>query len=205
MVWDRSLSFRRSRRTGWKICVAAAAGAALFLWGLTQESYWALALPVAVGVLAALSLSFYIGYTILTVRGIPAEAEHYDSRAAKATALAICAASVVLGCVFVAGVIAQSYWALALPVAVAVLGLLGMVFWIGLAIVMQRTTLPQARSSAAAVPGAAAPSGAAVPSGTAAPSGAESGAAVPSSVSAPSGAGSGAAVPSGARSGARSP
>jgi hypothetical protein len=160
MVWDRSLSFRRSRRTGWKICLAAAAGAALFLWGLTRESYWALALPVALGVLAALSLAFYVGYTILTVRGIPAEAEHYDSRGAKGAALAICAASVVLGCVFVAGVIAQSYWALALPVAAAVLGLLGMVFWIGAAIVMQRTTLAQARSSAAAVPGAAAGSGA---------------------------------------------
>jgi len=152
MVWDRSLSIRRSRRTGWKICLAAAVGAALFLWGLSQESYWALALPVAAGVLAALSLAFYIGYTILTVRGIPAAAEPYDSRAARGTALAICAASVVLGCVFLAGVIAQSYWALALPVALAVLGLLGMVFWIGLAIVLQRTTLPQARSSASAVP-----------------------------------------------------
>ncbi len=154
MVWDRSLSIRRSRRTGWKICLGAALGAALFLWGLAQQSYWALALPVAAGVLAALSLAFYIGYTILTVRGIPAAAEHYDTRAAKATALAICAASVVLGCVFLAGVIAQSYWALALPVTLAVLGLLGMVFWIGLAIVLQRTTLSQARSSAAAVPGA---------------------------------------------------
>jgi hypothetical protein len=161
MVWDRSLSIRRSRRTGWKICSFAAAGAVLFLWGLARESYWALALPVTAGVLAALGLAFYIGYTILTVRGIPAEAEHYGSRTAKGLALAICAGSVALAFVFLAGVIAESYWALALPVAGAVLGLLGMVFWIGVAIVLQRSTLSQAGSSASAVPGAK--SGAAQP------------------------------------------
>jgi hypothetical protein len=154
MVWDRGLALRRSRRTGWKICIGAAVAAALFLWGLAYESYWALAVPVTVAVLTALSLSFYIGYTILTVRGIPAEADHYDSRGAKGAALAICVGSVVVGCIFLAGVIAQSYWALALPVAAAVLGLLGMVFWIGLAIVLQKTTLDRARSSASAVPGA---------------------------------------------------
>lgn len=156
MVWDRGLSLRRSRRTGWKICIGAALAAALFLWGLAQGSYWALALPVTAAVLTALGLSFYIGYTILTVRGIPAQAEHYDSRGAKSAALAICVGSVAVGCIFVAGVIAQSYWALAIPVAAAVLGLLGMVFWIGVAIVTQKTTLDRAQSSAAAVPGAAA-------------------------------------------------
>ena len=171
MVWDRSLSLRRSRRTGWKICIAAVAAAMLFLWGLGQESYWALALPVTAAVLTALSLAFYVGYTILTVRGIPPEADQYDSRGAKWAALCICAGSVVTGCIFLAGVIAQSYWALALPVAAAVLGLLGMVFWIGVAIVLQKTTLPQARSSAGAVPGATVPgapaAGAAVPGASA--------------------------------------
>jgi hypothetical protein len=156
MVWDRGLSLRRSRRTGWKVCIGSAAAAALFLWGLAQGSYWALALPVAVAVLTALCLSFYIGYTILTVQGIPPQAEHYDSRGAKAAALAICVGSVAAGCIFLAGVIAQSYWALAVPVAAAVLGLLGMVFWIGVAIVTQKTTLGRAGSSASAVPGAAA-------------------------------------------------
>lgn len=163
MVWDRGLALRRSRRTGWKVCIGAAVAAALFLWGLAQQSYWALAVPVTAAVLTALSLSFYIGYTILTVQGIPAEADAYRSRGAKGAAVAICAGSVVLGIVFVAGVLAQSYWALALPVAAAVLGLLGMVFWIGLAIVMQKTTLGQARSSASAVPGGPAPQPAGAP------------------------------------------
>jgi hypothetical protein len=156
MVWDRGLALRRSRRTGWKICIGAVLGAGLFLWGISHESYWALAIPVTVAVLTGLSLSFYIGYTILTVQGIPAEADHYRSRGAKWAALGICMASVVAGFIFLAGVIAQSYWALALPVMAAVLGLLGMVFWIGIAIILQKTTLEQARSSASAVPGAAA-------------------------------------------------
>jgi hypothetical protein len=155
MVWDRSLALRRSRRTGWKIVIATGVAAVLFLWGLTQESYWALALPVTGAVLTGLSLAFYIGYTILTVRGIPPEADQYDSKGAKWAALGICAGSVIAGCIFLAGVIAQSYWAIALPVAGAVFGLLGMIFWIGMAIVMQKTTLTQARSSASAVPGAA--------------------------------------------------
>ena len=179
MVWDRGLSLRRSRRTGWKVCIGSAAAAALFLWGLAQGSYWALALPVAVAVLTALCLSFYIGYTILTVQGIPPQAEHYDSRGAKAAALAICVGSVAAGCIFLAGVIAQSYWALAVPVAAAVMGLLGMVFWIGVAIVTQKTTLDRAGSSASAVPGAAAAlqganSTAPLGSGSTAPQGASS-------------------------------
>jgi hypothetical protein len=155
MVWDRSLSLRRSRRTGWKVCGASAGAAVLFLWGLSQESYWALALPVTVAVLTALSLAFYVGYTILTVRGIPPEADQYDARGAKWAAFGICAGSVIVGFIFLAGVIAQSYWAIALPVAAAGFGLLGMVFWIGLAIVLQKSTLGQARSSTSAVPGAA--------------------------------------------------
>jgi len=53
----------------------------------------------------------------------------------------ICVASVGLLVWFLTGIFQESYWALAVPVAVAVLGLLGMVFWIGWAIVTQKTTL----------------------------------------------------------------
>jgi len=141
MPHEPDLSLRRSKRTGLRICAAAAAGAALFLWGLAEQSYWAVALPVAVGVLTVLSLAFWIGYTINTVRGIPEEAEHYRSHSARWIAGGICIVSVVLALVFIVGLVRESYWALALPVAVAVLGLAWMIFWIGWAIVMQKTTL----------------------------------------------------------------
>ena len=51
-----------------------------------------------------------------------------------------------LAVLFVAGVMRQSYLALAIPVAAALLGLLGMIFWIGWAIVTQRSTLPSAEA-----------------------------------------------------------
>jgi hypothetical protein len=112
-----------------------------FLGGLWSRSYWAVALPVAAGVLAALGLAFSIGWTIFSAPRIPAPAEPYQGRRARAAAFAICAASVGLGLLFLAGLWLESYWALAAPVALAVLGLLAMVFQIGWAVLMQRSTL----------------------------------------------------------------
>lgn len=133
---------RRAKRNGAWICVASGILACAFLYGLWQGSYWALALPVTVAILTVLWLMFWIGYTISTVGGIPAEAEHYDSTRARYIARGICVLSLLLCVTFVIGVVRQSYWALAVPVAGAVVSLLGMVFWIGWAIVTQKTSLP---------------------------------------------------------------
>ena len=58
----------------------------------------------------------------------------------------ICIAVVIAAAWFLLGLLQGSYWALAIPVALAVLGMCGMVFWIGWAIVTQRTTLPEAEA-----------------------------------------------------------
>ncbi|MEE8436079.1 MAG: hypothetical protein V3S64_14935 [bacterium] len=137
------LSLRRARRTGGVICIFALAAGLTFGWGLLNGWYWALAIPVAAGVFTALGLSFWVGYTINTVRGIPPEADHYAGRPARLIALSICVASIAMGLVFLYGVAIESYWALAFPVGVAVLSLSSMVFWIGWAIVMQRTTVSE--------------------------------------------------------------
>ena len=60
-----------SRTQGGLICVGVAILAALFLLGLLQQSYWALALPVAVLVSFVLGLVFWVGYTIATIRVEP--------------------------------------------------------------------------------------------------------------------------------------
>lgn len=57
-----------SRVLGGMVCLAAALGAALFLYGLLVESYWALALPVAAVTLFVLGLVFWIGWTIATIQ-----------------------------------------------------------------------------------------------------------------------------------------
>ncbi len=54
----------RSRVLGGLVCLGAIVAGALFLFGLTVKSYWALALPLAVLVL-------WIGWTIATVQVQP--------------------------------------------------------------------------------------------------------------------------------------
>ena len=60
-----------SRTQGGLICVGVVILAALFLLGLLQQSYWALALPVSVLVSFVLGLVFWVGYTIATIRVEP--------------------------------------------------------------------------------------------------------------------------------------
>ena len=62
-----------SRAKGGLICVAVLVLGAWFLLGLLQESYWAIAVPVAIVVFFALGLSFWVGYTIATVQAEPFE------------------------------------------------------------------------------------------------------------------------------------
>ena len=62
-----------SRTQGGLICIAVVVVAALFLLGLIQESYWALAIPVAIVVFFVLGLTFWVGYTIATIQVDPYE------------------------------------------------------------------------------------------------------------------------------------
>ena len=62
-----------SRTQGGLICVAVVILAAWFLLGLLSESYWALAIPVAILVFFALGLTFWVGYTIATIQVDPFE------------------------------------------------------------------------------------------------------------------------------------
>ena len=60
-----------SRTQGGLICVAVVILGAWFLLGLLSESYWALAIPVAILVFFALGLTFWVGYTIATIQVEP--------------------------------------------------------------------------------------------------------------------------------------
>jgi energy-coupling factor transporter transmembrane protein EcfT len=60
-----------SRTQGGLICIAVVVVGAIFLLGLLQQSYWALALPVALLVFFALGLTFWVGYTIATIQVEP--------------------------------------------------------------------------------------------------------------------------------------
>ena len=60
-----------SRAQGGLICVAVVVAGALFLLGLLQQSYWALALPVACSSSSCSGSTFWVGCTIATMRVEP--------------------------------------------------------------------------------------------------------------------------------------
>lgn len=70
-----------SRVQGGLICAGVVVLGALFLAGLVSQSYWAVALPVAVLVCFVLGLAFWVGWTIATVRVEPEEEVGSDSSA----------------------------------------------------------------------------------------------------------------------------
>ena len=57
-----------SRTQGWAICIGVAVLALGFLIGLLQQSYWAIALPIAILVFFVLGLAGWVGFTIATIQ-----------------------------------------------------------------------------------------------------------------------------------------
>lgn len=57
-----------SRILGGVVCLAAVLAVVLFLYGLSLQSYWAIAVPVAALFLFVAGLVFWIGWTIMTVQ-----------------------------------------------------------------------------------------------------------------------------------------
>ena len=57
-----------TRTQGWAICIGSGLLALLFVAGILNGSYWAIALPVAVLTLFVLGLAGWVGYTIATIQ-----------------------------------------------------------------------------------------------------------------------------------------
>jgi hypothetical protein len=60
-----------SRAQGVAICVAAAVLAVVFGGGLLSGSWWAVAIPVGLLLAVVLGLTFWVGFTIATIRVEP--------------------------------------------------------------------------------------------------------------------------------------
>lgn len=56
----------RGKIIGGLLCLAAVAGTILFLWGLMNQAYWALAIPIGAGVVVAMTLLFWVGWTFIS-------------------------------------------------------------------------------------------------------------------------------------------
>ncbi|MBI2865909.1 MAG: hypothetical protein HYX99_00920 [Chloroflexi bacterium] len=54
----------RSKLVGVLFCIVAVVASVLFLWGIAVRNWWAIAVPVAIGFIAVMGLTFWIGWTM---------------------------------------------------------------------------------------------------------------------------------------------
>lgn len=58
----------KSRAYGLLICIGTVVAGIFFIWGIINQNYWAVAVPVIIGFLTVLGLAFWIGWTIVTIK-----------------------------------------------------------------------------------------------------------------------------------------
>lgn len=63
----------RGKLGGAMLCVLALALTVLFLSGIVAQAYWAIAIPVAAGVVVVMALLFWVGWTFMTTEVAPLE------------------------------------------------------------------------------------------------------------------------------------
>ncbi|TAL31776.1 MAG: hypothetical protein EPN93_16990 [Spirochaetes bacterium] len=152
---------QRSRFSGYTACAAALALGALFVYyaflnvseheiisleSLSLSAYSAITIPIAMVALLLCGTGFWVGWTILTIKVAPPMPEIVEKKDfAKIKALILCLLVLAISASFVYGLYIRSYWALALPAAAVTLVVLGMVFWVGIAIITARATLPEGK------------------------------------------------------------
>ena len=152
----------RPRIFGYCTVLVATVGAVLFaysLYAITTEnigysgidltainsfSFYAVAVPICLVSLAVIGTGFWIGWTLLTIKVVPpmldiAEKKDYS----KIKAFFLCLLTLCLGVLLLYGIYIKNFWALAIPAAAISLVILGAMFWVGIAIITTRSTLPE--------------------------------------------------------------
>jgi hypothetical protein len=152
---------QRSRVSGFVACFISLFLGALFvyhafmninqseitgLFGLGKNTYYAISIPIILVALGICCTGFWVGWTILTIKVAPPMPDIVEKKDfAKVKALFLCLIALMLAAVFLYSVYLRNYWALAIPAAAITIVLLGMVFWVGIAIITARSTLPDAK------------------------------------------------------------
>ena len=109
-------------------------------------TYYTMAVPLLLVSLFIFGTGFWIGWTIITIKVVPPMPEIVDKNDySKIKAAVLCAVTLALALMLVYGFYLRVYWALAIPAAVISLVILGAVFWVGMAIITTRNTLPKGK------------------------------------------------------------
>jgi uncharacterized protein with PQ loop repeat len=111
---------------------------------INSFSFYAVAIPICLVSLAVIGTGFWIGWTLLTIKVVPpmfdiAEKKDYS----KIKAFFLCLLTLCLGVLLLYGIYIKNFWALAIPAAAISLVILGAIFWVGIAIITTRATLPE--------------------------------------------------------------
>lgn len=110
---------------------------------LDTVTYAAIAAPVTLVSAFVLGTGFWIGWTILTIKVVPPMPDIVEKKDfSKLKALILCIFTLAIGTLLAYGLFIKSYWAIAIPAAAIALVILGAVFWVGIAIITARSTLP---------------------------------------------------------------
>lgn len=114
------------------------------LGSLSNFTYYSISIPITLVAMGIVCTGFWIGWTILTIKVVPPMPEIVEKRDfSKFKAFFLCLIALGLGILLIYGLYIKNFWALAIPAAVISLVILGAVFWVGIAIITTRTTLPE--------------------------------------------------------------
>jgi uncharacterized protein with PQ loop repeat len=114
------------------------------LHNISDVTFYALAVPIGCVTMFVIGTGFWIGWTILTIKVVPPMPEIVEKKDfSKIKAFLLCLVTLGLGVLFIYGIYVRNFWALAIPAAVISLVILGAVFWVGIAIITTRSTLPE--------------------------------------------------------------
>jgi len=110
---------------------------------LNNYTFYAIAVPIALVSVFVIGTGFWIGWTILRIKVVPPMPEIVEKRDfSKIKAFFLCLFTLSLIFLLGYGIYIRNFWALAIPAAAISLVILGAVFWVGLAIITTRSTLP---------------------------------------------------------------
>lgn len=110
---------------------------------LSPMTFFSVSVPLAVIALFVLGTGFWIGWVILTIKVVPPMPEISEKKDnSKLKASILCLVCAFLSALLLYGIYKKSFWALAVPSLVISIVVLGAVFWVGMAIITTRSTLP---------------------------------------------------------------
>jgi len=117
--------------------------ASVDLNGLNSLTYYSAAIPISAISLWVLATGFWIGWVILTIKVVPPMPEIVEKKDnSKIKAFFLCLITAALAALLVYGVYIRNFWSLAIPALVISAVILGAIFWVGMAIITTRATLP---------------------------------------------------------------